>query len=206
MMPRLLPSLLLLAGCPQQFECSADLPCASISETCQAGTCVVKRCANSGQCPMESYCSQGECLPGCVDPSDCYPGATCDIDTKTCADVACEDTQIDCGYRQFCNKATGDCYDAGDQYCKFCDYQPGECGGTNLCYAHYCGVDCSQGQPCPSGFECTPFTDDAGNITTYQCFTYCWLYEDYQPGGPVKGGLKPLGPLYPPQSSILESE
>lgn len=195
--------LSLLTACNgPDFECSEQVPCAHVDEICVAGVCEEKRCANSAQCPMESYCSLGDCLPGCVDEGDCYPGDTCDIELKECAPEACTDTQIDCGYREFCNTQTGDCYDAGSQYCKFCDYQPGECGDGNLCLNHYCGVDCSQGQPCPSGFECYPFADDVGNIVAYQCFTYCWLFEDVPPGSDTRDLPRPVGPILPPQSDL----
>lgn len=208
MIPRFPLAWLIFAACTgKEPECSAEIPCANIAETCQGDVCVTKRCANSSQCPMESYCNGGDCFAGCVEEGDCYPGSTCDIETKTCLEDACTNTEIDCDYREFCNTATGDCYDAGSQYCNFCNYEPGECGDDrNICYAHYCGVDCSEGQPCPSGFECSPFTDEVGNIVTYQCFTYCWLYEGVEPGGPVKGGLRPLGPLPYPESRVGVSE
>jgi hypothetical protein len=193
----------LLVGCKShkpQTECDEETPCSRIGEVCTEGFCVEARCANSSQCPMESYCSGGDCLPGCTEEDDCLPGSTCDVETKTCVDEACTNTTIDCGYREFCNVATGDCYDAGDQYCKFCD-EDWECGEGNLCYAHYCGVDCSRGEECPGGFECIPFADDAGNIVTYQCFTYCWLYDDLDNGSFVVApgpGAVPLTPLTNP--------
>ena len=86
------------------------------------------------------------------------------------------------------------CYDAGEQYCKFCD-EDSECGEGNYCYGHYCGVDCSDGQECPGGFECFPFTDDVGNIVAYQCWTYCWLYEDVEPGAELS--VTPPEPKHP---------
>lgn len=201
-MIRWIPLVVALGACNGKtaFECSEELPCSGLGEVCTDGQCVDARCANSSQCPMESHCDNGDCLPGCVEESDCYPGSTCDVELKTCEPEACVDSQIDCGYREFCNAATGDCYDAGTQFCNYCDYQPNECGENNICYANYCGVDCSQGQECPGGFECSPFVDDVGNIVTYQCFTYCWLYEDLEPGDFVKGGLRPLGPLPYPES------
>lgn len=212
MIPRVLASSLAamwLSACNgNEPECTEQLACPRVDQVCEAGVCVEKRCANSSQCPMESYCSVGDCLPGCVEEGDCYPGDTCNLETNVCEPEACADTHIDCGFREFCNVATGDCYDAGSQYCKSCDYQEGECGGGNLCLNHYCGVDCSQGQACPSGFECYPFTDDFGNIAAFQCFTYCWLYDDVPPGSDVKttGGLHPLGPILPPQSPVEQSE
>ena len=183
----------LATGCPTTFECDENTAC-GFGETCQGGVCVETRCASSAQCPMESYCLNGECLPGCAQDDDCYPGSSCDLDLRTCAEDACVDTEVDCGYREFCNTATGDCYDAGEQYCKFCD-EDSECGEGNYCYGHYCGVDCSDGQECPGGFECFPFTDDVGNIVAYQCWTYCWLYEDVEPGAELS--VAPPEPKHP---------
>lgn len=183
-----------------EVECDEETRCPYIGEVCVEGQCQEFRCATSTQCPMESYCSGGDCLPGCVEDGDCYTGYVCDPELNVCEKDACADTQVDCGYREFCNTATGDCYDAGSQYCRFCD-EDSECGEDNICYAHYCGVDCSDGQECPGGFECAGFTDEHGNIVTYQCFTYCWLYEDYAPGSFYKG-LKPIGPLPLPESPV----
>jgi len=179
---RLLTAVLVLTACKAHPKpvCDEQTPC-GIGQSCKLGQCVEERCANSSQCPMESYCYQGDCLPGCTEEDDCYPGSTCDVENQTCIAEQCTDTQVDCGFKQFCNTATGECYDAGGQYCKFCN-EDAECGDGNVCYAHYCGVDCSGGQECPEGFECIPFQDTSGNIVTYQCFTYCWLYEDYDPG------------------------
>jgi hypothetical protein len=178
--------------------CDEETPCARVGEVCREGQCVEALCANSSQCPMESYCSAGQCLPGCTDEGDCYPGWTCDTTQQACIEESCTDSQNDCAFREFCNVATGDCYDAGQQYCSFCneDY---ECGEGNYCINHYCGVNCSGGQECPAGFECYPFGDSSGNIITYQCFTYCWLFEEdgrqKQPGTialPPKGTVLPL--------------
>ncbi len=183
-------------GSTTAFECDESTPC-GFGEICQQGQCVEFRCATSAQCPIESYCLEGECLPGCAEDGDCRTGYACATETKTCEEIACTDTSVDCGYREFCNVATGDCYDAGDQYCKFCN-EDAECGEGNLCLAHYCGVDCSSGQECPAGFECYPWADDSGNIVSFQCFTYCWLYEDYEPGS-FATAPPPEGPVALPR-------
>ena len=41
-----------------------------------------------------------------------------------------------------------------------------------------CGVNCND-RECPSGFDCLSIRDDFGNITSFQCITYCPLYEDF---------------------------
>jgi len=173
-------------------ECDAATPCTGFGETCVAGECLAGSCATSAQCSMEHYCDGRSCQPGCEQPSDCYPGFTCNSELQVCEEDGCDNTSVDCGYREFCNVATGDCYDAGGKYCSFCD-EDAECGDGNLCLAHYCGVDCSGGRECPSGFECYGFPDEFGNVAAYQCFTYCWLYEDYEPDSFAREPVTPEG-------------
>jgi hypothetical protein len=190
-----------LAGCGDKdkvdFECDEENPCGWGAQ-CVDGFCEAGHCSSSEQCPMEMHCANRQCVPGCELDDDCFPGFECNVELTTCEEEACQETAVDCGYREFCNQASGDCYDAGGQYCKPCDTnnQVEDCGEDNYCLAGYCGVDCSDGEECPSGFECYPFGDSFGNIITYQCFTYCWLYEDYEPGSfvmtPTEEGVIPL--------------
>jgi hypothetical protein len=179
-------TLLALVAChgTPPFECTQDTPCPNIGDVCVDGTCQEFRCANSTQCPMESHCDAGNCLPGCTEEEDCYPGYTCDLEQNKCVQDACTSTTTDCGFKQFCNVATGECYDAGGQYCKWCESETQEqdCGAHNFCLNHYCGVDCSHGEQCPAGFQCLPIGDNYGSIVGYQCFTYCWLFTDYSSG------------------------
>lgn len=172
---------LVFGGCGRRYECDLNRPCEGFGETCIEGACVAGVCATSAQCAMESHCDDRQCKAGCAEPNDCYPGDTCDLALGECVSAACTNTGVDCGYREFCDQGSGDCYDAGENYCSFCN-NDAECGGGNLCLSHYCGVDCSGGRECPSGFDCYAFGDNFGNVTAYQCFTYCWLYEGYEPG------------------------
>ena len=172
-------SLLLLwmlsCGTPtEEPGCDLETPC-GWGETCVAGECVAGICATSQQCAMEFHCSEaGECEPGCETDRDCYPGDRCGAEGQ-CEAEACTDTHLDCEFREYCNTTTGDCYDAGEQFCRWCTYD-NECGEGNYCFARSCGVDCST-TPCPSGFDCVPFTNDQDEIVAYQCITYCWLHE-----------------------------
>ena len=162
-------------------ECDAETPCA-FGETCSSGYCESAECNTSAECPMESYCTGGRtCQAGCENTSDCYPGYTCDLETSACKEAVCTDTALDCGFREFCNLATGECYDAGNQYCSPCT-EDFECGTGNYCFWGYCGVDCSGGKECPGGFECFPISNPEGQTVAYQCLTYCWLFDDYEPG------------------------
>jgi hypothetical protein len=166
-------------------ECNQEKSC-SFGETCVNGFCDRTECNTSLECPMESYCSKARtCVTGCESSSDCLPGSTCNMDTAVCEERACTETALDCGFREFCNLATGECYDAGAQYCRPCT-EDFECGSGNYCFWGYCGVDCSGGKECPGGFECFPIENAEGQTISYQCLTYCWLYEDYEPGSFLK--------------------
>ena len=161
-------------------ECSSDIPC-GFGATCVNGYCEGATCNTSAECPMEHVCDdKRRCTPGCQRDGDCYPGDACDLDSGTCKADRCENTHLDCGFREYCNVGSGECYDAGERFCRPCT-EDVECG-TGYCYAGACTVDCSDGQECPSGFTCSPFGDGAGNILSYQCWTFCWLYDDYKPG------------------------
>ncbi|MFT7517913.1 MAG: hypothetical protein ACI9MC_000037 [Kiritimatiellia bacterium] len=198
------PLLMLVACDTQTYECSEDVPCQGFGEVCIAGTCEVPDCSTNLDCPMEMACNGGSCAPGCDGDKDCYPGSVCNLEEGMCESAGCTDTHLDCGYREFCNTLTGECYDAGRQYCKPCDRDNvaedcnnGDANGTNVCWNNYCLVDCSNGRECPSGFQCYPFSDQSGNITTWQCLTYCWLYEDLAPGGQAAAPPPPLYPIDP---------
>jgi hypothetical protein len=169
-------------------ECNDALPCVNPTDICAADfTCKQFKCATSAQCPMDSHCDQGDCIKGCVEDGDCKTGYQCNTETASCDKIGCTDTNIDCGFKEFCNIGTGECYTAGGNYCKFCD-EDYECGDGNYCYAHYCGVDCSGGKECPHGFECDGLTDSGGNIVAYQCITYCDLFANYDAGSFMKTG------------------
>jgi hypothetical protein len=157
-------------------ECTADKPC-GWGETCDNGFCVSGRCATSAQCPIEHFCEDDACVPGCRADTDCGPGTRCDVPLQTCIENACQDTQVDCAFGEYCDTTTGTCFDAGEQFCRPCE-RSSECGEGNVCFANFCGVDCND-RECPAGFDCIEITDQFDNITAFQCITYCPLYEDY---------------------------
>lgn len=156
-------------------ECDAENPC-SFGMDCDQGVCVPAACATSEQCPMEEHCVDRACVTGCDRDEDCYPGDLCG-DDQQCAPSSCEDTALDCGFKEFCNTLTGECYDAGGDYCRPCTY-PTDCADGNECFMGYCLQDCSGGRECPSSFECYPFEDNTGQVVFLGCFTYCWLYDE----------------------------
>jgi hypothetical protein len=73
-----------------------------------------------------------------------------------------------CAYGERCDLAAHTCFvDTRGPFCDTCTsatiYEPHQCGpGPNFCLikagdltlAPYCGVDCSQYQPCPHGYAC----------------------------------------------------
>jgi hypothetical protein len=196
------------------FECSEAVPCTGFGETCVDGTCVLRACSSNVDCPMENVCAGRSCEPGCYTDRDCYPGDACNVAEGVCEPRGCITTHVDCGFKQFCNSLTGECYDAGGVYCRPCsqrsvvqDCNGGNPSGTNQCWNNFCTVDCSAGRECPSGFDCYPFGDNSGNIITWQCLTYCWLYDDVPTGGsavapPGDVGILPLDPSCPPDELL----
>lgn len=168
---RLVMLALLVVSCRTRFDvtCSDVEPCPD-GQTCIDGVCDDATCNSSLQCPMETYCDQRDCIPGCQYDSDCYSGDAC-VDGD-CEALGCIDTITDCAYREWCE--AGECVDAGDPYCMPCDTDA-DCGDGNLCWLDaYCGVDCSNGQPCPAAFDCLGVETDEGVVM--QCLTQCWLF------------------------------
>ncbi len=171
--------LLILPGCGEKAECSESDPC-PFGATCQEGQCVSARCANSAQCAMEQHCDQGLCVDGCGEDADCYPGEACDTDTHQCVNDPCTDAHQDCAFKEFCNGASGECYEAAGYYCRSCD-EDEDCGGEgsgNHCFNGTCLVDCTRDADCPAGFYCYGIVDNSGNPQYYGCYTICDLYED----------------------------
>ncbi len=187
------------AGCKNASECSEQVEC-PLGSTCVQGICQERRCATSAQCGMEQFCENGSCVDGCAADEDCYPGDACNTDIASCEAAECADSHRDCAFKEFCNLATGDCYEATGYYCAACA-DDSDCGAEeNLCYYGYCLVSCQSNEDCPSGFDCVPFVDYAGNVQSYQCYTICWLYDDYDglfsatSPGVAEAGSRP-GPL-----------
>ncbi|HJN74369.1 MAG TPA: hypothetical protein QGF58_10600 [Myxococcota bacterium] len=175
--------LLALMGCEPEVQCDEATAC-PFGEVCVEGVCESVACATSVDCGMEQHCEGRTCVEGCAEDSDCWPGDVCDLASKTCIARGCRDTQLDCGYREFCNEANGECYETTGYYCRPCE-DDSNCGSEdNICLnfgsgRQYCGVYCEDDQECPSGFGCLPVGDINGNIISFQCITYCWLYDDY---------------------------
>src|SRR5205814_1809743 len=129
-------------------------------------------CVFDSQCPIGRICSDsGACIDACRDEADCVFGAGCVRSggelLGQCKANACSRTQ-DCPAGKNCDLATNRCVD--DQRGPFCgacsSFDPShpQCGDqANYCLidtgdptgnGHFCGVDCSQEQGCPSAYSC----------------------------------------------------
>jgi len=155
---------------------------------------------------MEEHCQAGNCVAGCSEDADCYPGDRCDADFGVCEQAPCAEAHRDCAFKEFCNAASGECYEAAGYYCSACN-DDDDCGGEssgNHCYGGYCLVECTRDADCPAGFYCYGFVDNAGNVQYYQCFTLCEYYESYE-SRPRRPAAAPpderLLPLDPQQRS-----
>ncbi|TVQ94106.1 MAG: hypothetical protein EA397_03065 [Deltaproteobacteria bacterium] len=178
---------LLLASCGGRAEgqrCGIDDPCTEAGEICDQGRCAPWVCDSSVDCPLEHLCEGSVCLAGCETSEDCYPGDVCELELRTCVPRGCVDTQADCDFGRICDEQVGECVDAGDLYCRPCtragvveDCNAGDPGGTNRCWSGFCVVDCARDRSCPSGFECLPFLDEAGEVEAWQCVADCALHE-----------------------------
>lgn len=168
--------LALLACSPKtDVQCSDDKACA-FGSICVSGTCQEQSCATSDQCDIEQFCTTDHrCSTGCQADADCRFGDVCNTETGKCETKPCGSAREDCSFGQFCG-VSGECYDATGYYCLPCE-DDSYCGGSgNVCYGGYCTVSCESDTDCPNGYDCLPFTDNTGNIVSYQCFTYCWLH------------------------------
>ncbi len=151
-----------LMSCDTNQDCPEDMFCDSTQ-----GQCIeLGKCVRDQQCPFGQVCTaRGLCIPGCHDSGDCELGLTC-------RDGACHATGCDndafCDYGQFCDLEADTCVLAVGPYCDPCQptsvSNPYRCGpGPNFCVMTnndpslepFCGVDCSDNQPCPNGYDCS---------------------------------------------------
>ncbi len=154
--------------CRRQWPCDTNLDCPE-GTLCDTTT---GNCIEEGKCTHDKHCLPGRicteyftCVPGCRVAGDCPLGRIC-LDGK-CEEGRCEDRGY-CDIGQLCDPESKTCYDdTRGPYCAYCSsstiYDPDSCGqGPNFCLVKggdltlppYCGVDCSDGQPCPNGYDC----------------------------------------------------
>lgn len=181
-----------LAGvCQEKPGCTRNLDCASVSGSyCDllTGTCLSgpaletgSNCGLGTHCPPGTVCQGQVCEPACYDDGDCLLGRICF--NGMCLEDAglCTDDSY-CGYAERC--VNQQCKrDRRGPFCRGCSprsaQNPEPCDDPrNLClinnsetggFSRFCGVDCSLGQNCPNGFECSfivVLTEDVCNRQT----------------------------------------
>lgn len=160
----------LAAGrCAIDLHCKPGELCDAASATCKPGCRVHGDCGlrEVCLCPAQGDAGAGEVPCGCAGATDAERAA-CPI--GRCGAQTCADDSF-CGWGQVCRVPESGglptCRNDYDPdlrpYCSNCVYTPGgdSCGrGANFCLystytgGTYCGVDCSQGQSCPNGYDC----------------------------------------------------
>lgn len=161
-------------GCFDNSDCAVTEICDTPSKQCIPAT----TCTTKFQCPLGQVCTAGSCVNGCDDHGDCPFRWACI--NNSCDPSTCPDDSF-CQFMEYCNAGT--CTDAYNEqyapYCKTCNnVLQDPCGDpANLCLIYpfendgypsdnYCGVDCSGGQRCPVGFECSTVILVAGSCYT----------------------------------------
>ncbi len=140
-----------LAHCGQ-----CDRVCGA-GQVCDKGTCrlLPDDCALSGGCPPGFFCepTDKKCKPGCLLPTDCPTGGTCNAATKICA---CNSGTHTCGQACVANTSPASCGSS----CKPC---PAIANAEATCDGTTCGFACK------SGFELC----DGKCLTKQQCLDIC---------------------------------
>ncbi|MBL8616932.1 MAG: hypothetical protein JNM72_15085 [Deltaproteobacteria bacterium] len=192
----LLSLLGLAAGCtalPSAKTCESNSECGS-NEACIDGACAEVQCRTNDHCAIKHYCTdKGECAPGCAGDDDCFAGQTCDLATNTCERRGCRDTQLDCGYNEFCDQTTGECVPSGLDVCSSCNPEAASCGGGGACFPSEEQGTCSASFTCPSGQGC--FIAEYDDRRT--CEDWIGLPDDSVcASGWVCGQISASSPLY----------
>lgn len=159
------------SGCQRNSDCPDDAFCDISSGNCLAGQPFIEEasCGLSSQCGPGLVCVDGLCVPGCFDAGDCPIGEVCREGSCVGGFGVC-DISPDCEFGQVCDQIDEICRnDVRGPYCRACTRRsaanPEPCDDPrNYClvnnrelggFTNFCGVDCSLGQPCPSGYGCS---------------------------------------------------
>jgi hypothetical protein len=162
-----------VAGCTDNADCEGQgsgLLCNVKTGQCEPSDL----CYDDSQCPLGRVCDRqvAACLAGCRDEADCILGSACirattaDVLGQCRQDACSSNSECRAGYN--CDLASNTCFfDSRGPFCGPCqNFSNNECGDdpANYCLidtgdpagrSHFCGVDCSQEQGCPSGYECS---------------------------------------------------
>lgn len=124
-------------GCVSNDDCAQGgatrVICDTTSSTCTALTAAVG-CFLDSHCPFGSWCSDGQCAPGCRDNGDCMIGDPCIAGVCDGREGVCNEDSY-CDYGDFCDDATGTCRSHPDkaQLCSNCN--PTDCDDDDDCGA-----------------------------------------------------------------------
>ena len=165
-----------IAGCLDNSDCEATGGAALICDVKRGQCASADQCFDDSHCPFGKFCDQqsNSCAPGCRDEGDCPSKQGCIKDSPS--DVLGKCVKGSCGFTSQCpngnncDLTTHRCVpDQRGPFCGACtrfDPLHPQCGDyANYCLidtgdparqAHYCGVDCSQNQGCPAGYDCKP--------------------------------------------------
>ena len=162
------------AGCSITQDCPDGTFCDVSSGVCLEGEEPVlgAPCGLASHCPFNSVCGpEGRCVEGCFGDGDCRLGQIC-LDgfcfTGPPGTTICSDADY-CAYGDSCGPDNLCFEDTRGPYCRGCtprtSMNPNPCDDPrNFClinsqelggFTNFCGVDCSQGQGCPSGYDCS---------------------------------------------------
>ncbi len=162
------------AGCAVTSDCSDGFFCDIASGACLPGASepgVGSACGLPSHCPFGTLCTDGRCEEGCVGDGDCPLGQVCFegfCNTGRPGETICSNSSF-CPFGQSCGSDNRCGPDRRGPYCRGCTVRtsmnPNPCDDPrNFClvnsqefggFTNICGVDCSLGQSCPSGYQCS---------------------------------------------------
>jgi len=156
--------------CLVKGRCSFDLQC-PLGNVCDTSRSVcVEGCRSNGDCPGSS-CRCGEVPCNCTGttPADLQKCMIGVCDPNFCSDSTFCKFGEQCGVIPDAGSTRNQCFNDFDidrrPYCANCSGGAGvpTCGtGANYCIIdtanpgnYFCGADCSEGQSCPRGYDCS---------------------------------------------------
>jgi hypothetical protein len=160
-------------NCISSTECGGNIQC-PLGQICSASSSAcVPGCQTSGDCPQLAVndagvtvfapqgCVNGQCAAAgaCTETIGCTFGQVCNSN-DTCVSAcsgnnpychACDPNNSDS------NPPFGDMQDCGtdNNLCLDDPRNSANCNGTGGGCLYWCGIDCSSGQACPAGYECS---------------------------------------------------